>query len=308
MTWIEVPFEVQKNHEGFRVDSYLAQRLHRYSRAEVQRFIAQGRVFLREKPVKSSARLAAGDRVLIRYPKRDEPPCAYACLPVLFEDQNLLAVNKPAGVLSHPTDKIVENSVTTILKRQFPDLKLHLLHRLDRETSGALLLAKDPRTARAMTNLFAARQAQKEYWAICRGRPAWKTTTVDAPLGREGLEIKVRQKVGHGQNAVTDFELLAANEGASLISAAPKTGRLHQIRAHLAYLGHPVLGDKLYTGEGQAYMKAVRQELESSDLEALGAARQMLHARRLRLSGLDIIAPASNDFVNCLSRRGLEMP
>jgi 23S rRNA pseudouridine1911/1915/1917 synthase len=104
---------------------------------------------------------------------------------------------------------------------------------------------------------------------------------VDAPLGPEGGEIKVRQAVGAGASAITEFARLAGDGKLSLVGAKPMTGRLHQIRAHLAHVGHPVVGDKLYVGEGAAYMKAVRRELAREDLDALGADRQLLHAWRL---------------------------
>lgn len=306
--WVEVPFEVQKSHGGLRVDQHLARRLERYSRAEIQRLIAAGRVSIAQRPVKAARRVASGERVVIRYPKRQEPPCAHESLPVLFEDDILLAVNKPGDLLTHPTDKIVDNAATSILKRQFPGRTLRLLHRLDRETSGVLLLAKDAATARRLSGLFLTREVRKEYWALVRGAVGWKSTVVDAPIGREGLEIKVRQKVGTGQKAVTEFECLAAGAETSLILAKPRTGRLHQIRAHLAHIGHPILGDKLYTGEGEIYMKAVRGEIRPEDLAGLGSDRQLLHARTVTLAGRTIVAPPPEDFSAALRAHGLTAP
>lgn len=311
--WVDVPFEVQKPQDGLRVDAYLAKRLRRYSRSAVQKMIDGGQVFLAGRAVKPATRLAAGQTVIVRYPRQAEPAAPVNRLEVVFEDDWLLAVDKPGMVLSHPTDRIVENAVTTIVKRQFPGHKLHLVHRLDRETSGVLLLAKDPATARLLTNAFFEREVRKLYIALTAGRFAWTRKTVNAPIDREGGEIKVRQTVGAGQSAVTSFERLAANDSLSLIAARPKTGRLHQIRVHLAHLGHPVLGDKLYTGDGAYYMKAVRRELGARDLAALGAPRQMLHARTLELSHpitekkLRLQAPLPEDFKRCLSCAGLEV-
>ena len=312
--WIEVPFEVQKPQDGLRLDSYLAARLHRYSRSQVQRLIAQGRVLLRGRPVKPASRVATGETVLIRYPRHEERPCPHAELPVLYEDEVLLAVDKPAPLLSHPTDKIQNNTVTSVLKGQFPGLRPRLAHRLDRETSGVLLLAKDAATARGLAALFVSRKVRKEYLALTAGEVSWRRKTVDAPLGKEGLEIKVRQAVGSGAEALTDFERLASGGGLSLIRARPKTGRLHQIRVHLAHLGHPVLGDKLYTGRGELYMKAVKKTLTEDDLGRLGAPRQMLHAQRLRLPHpatgreLDVCAPLPGDFRSLLQEAGISWP
>jgi 23S rRNA pseudouridine1911/1915/1917 synthase len=301
--WVEVRFDVQKPQHGLRVDSFLAARLHSYSRAEVQKIVAAGRVLLRGRPAKAASRVASGEVVLVRYPKHDEPPVQVERLEVLYEDESLLAVDKPAGVLSHPTSKVVDNTVTSLLAKQRPGVVPRLAHRLDRETSGVLLLSNDAKTAGALYRLFLDRKVRKEYLAVVLGRVEWRSRLVDAPIGREGAEIRVRQAVGEGQSAVTEFELIEAGEVFSLVRARPRTGRLHQIRVHLASLGHPVAGDKLYIGGGESYMKAVRKELKEEDLSALGAARQLLHARRLTLPhpkdgrSLEITAPPPADFL-----------
>src|SRR5207302_932097 len=115
---------------------------------------------------KASARVSAGDSVLVRYPRREEPPPVVESLDVLYEDERLIAVDKPAGVLSHPTDKVHANSVTSILQKQRPGLTPRLAHRLDRETSGVLLLAKDGPAAAALFRSFVARHVEKEYLAV----------------------------------------------------------------------------------------------------------------------------------------------
>lgn len=299
---VEVPFQVQKPHDGWRVDRYLAARLHRYSRGAVQKLIAEGKVTLRGRHVKSAATVRNGDVVLIRYERRPEPEPVVERLAILYEDEHLLAVDKPAGVLSHPTDKIVRNAATSILKAQFPDLKLRPAHRLDRETSGVLLFAKAQEAARVLAEAFFTRRVEKEYLAVVAGRVAWKKKRVEASLGREGGEIKVRQKAGAGKAAATEFELIEAGASASLVRCWPRTGRLHQIRVHLASLGHPILGDKLYQGSGEAYMKAVRRELTQEIIDRLGAERQLLHAHKLTLahpiSGkrLELVAPVPREF------------
>jgi len=299
--WVEVPFRVLKEHDGMRLDSYLALRLHKYSRARVRRIIDDGRVTRRGLPAKASSRVAHGETVLIRYPRTEEPPVPHETMPLLHRDDALVVIDKPGGVLSHPTDKVLHNAVTTILTRQL-GRKVHLAHRLDRETSGCLVLALDPDAARALYEQFLGRAVRKEYLAVVFGEVPWKTKLVDAPLGPEGGEIKVRQKVGEGAPAVTEFARLATDGRLSLVSARPRTGRLHQIRAHLAHVGHPVVGDKLYVGAGEAYMKAVRREIGRADLDALGADRQLLHAWRISFEHprtgerLALEAPVPADF------------
>lgn len=298
-----------------RVDAFLARRLHRYSRASVQRLIAEERVFLRGRVAKAASKVGPEETVVVRYPRRPEPPCRHASLAVLHRDPWLLAVDKPAGVLSHPTDKVHENAATTILARQFPGETPRLAHRIDRETSGVLLLARTVESARALAGAFEGRRVEKEYLALARGEASFKTRTVRLGLGREGGEIKVRQAARQeGQPAVTDFEVLGSGGGVSLVRAVPRTGRLHQIRVHLASLGLPILGDKLYSGDGEHYMKAVRKELTAADLEDLGAPRQMLHARRLRLTHpgtgepFEAAAPLPEDFLTVMRRAGIPEP
>ncbi|MBI4370778.1 MAG: RluA family pseudouridine synthase [Elusimicrobia bacterium] len=301
--WVEVPFRVLKEHGGMRVDAYLAARLKRYSRARVQSLIEDGRVSLRGRGVKPALRVSEGETVLIRYQRAEEPPVPHEMMPILYQDDAVAVIAKPGGTLSHPTDKILQNTVTRILTRQL-GRRVHLCHRLDRETSGVMVLALSTSDARAIYEQFRARSVRKEYLAVVFGNVAWTRQVVDAPLGAEEGEIMVRRAVGGtgGQSAVTEFERLAGDGRRSLVAARPRTGRLHQIRAHLAHLGHPVVGDKLYVGSGKAYLKAVRRELNEDDLNALGAKRQLLHAwrlefghprdgRRLRLS-----APVPADF------------
>jgi RluA family pseudouridine synthase len=282
--WVEVPFRPQKEQAGMRLDAFLAARLHKYSRARVQEIIGEGRVFLRGKEAKASQRVADGELVLISYPRTEEPPVPHETMPILWQDERLVVIDKPGGTLSHPTDKIQHNTVTHLLSKQL-GRKVHLAHRLDRETSGVMLLALDPDAARSLHEQFLAHGIRKEYLAVVLGDVPWTKKTVDAPIGAEGGEIKVRRAVGveGGDPAVTEFERLAHDGRYSLVSARPKTGRLHQIRAHLAFLGHPLAGDKLYHGEGEAYMKAVNKTLAPEDLESLGASRQLLHAWRISL-------------------------
>lgn len=313
---VEVTFKVPPPLKGERVDSYLVSRLRGYSRSRVQKLIAEGKVRVRGRRAKAAARVDGGDAVVVLYPRIPEPPCAIDRLPVLFEDESLLAVAKPAGMLSHPTHRVLRNAATAVLCRQFPGLSLRLAHRLDRETSGVLLFSKTLEAARALFGQFFKREIEKEYLAIIRGKTEFKKKIVSRPLEREGGMIRVRQtgSGADGRPAVSEIEILAASDALSLALVRPRTGRLHQIRVHLSELGHPVLGDKLYQGDGEYYMKAVRRELAEGDYAALGAARQMLHAWRLRIrhpaagTALELRAPVPEDFLACAASRGLKIP
>lgn len=302
--WIEVPFRVLKEHDGARLDAFLAGRLGaKYSRSTVQKLIDDGRVLRASRPVKAAARVGEGETVLIKYPRSAEPPVPHETMPVLWKDDRVVVISKPGGTLSHPTDKVLRNTVTHLLEKQL-GRKVHLCHRLDRETSGTMVLALDPEAARGLHEQFVGRDVRKEYLAVVFGVPTWTETVVDAPLGEDGGEIRVKRAVGgaNGQDAVTEFRVLAADGRLALVSAKPRTGRLHQIRAHLAHVGHPLVGDKLYVGGGEVYMKAVRKEVSRGDLDALGADRQLLHAWKLAFKHpidgrpLSFVAPVPDDF------------
>lgn len=267
--------------EGMRVDAFLAARLKRYSRSAVKTLIARGKVFLRGAPAKASARLRGGDVVLVRYPRTIEPEPVVDRLEVLFEDERLMVVDKPGNLIVHPTDRVVRNTVLSILREQTGG-PIYVVHRLDRETSGVLVLAKDAAAAASLQQQFERRETRKEYLAVVRGVPERRRFAIEAPIGRDGGDITVKQAVrADGQSARTSFAVLARGGGDALVLARPETGRLHQIRVHLAYAGHPIVGDKLYTGDGEAYRKALAKSFGAGDAAALGAARQLLHARRL---------------------------
>jgi 23S rRNA pseudouridine1911/1915/1917 synthase len=291
--------------EGGRLDVFLAARIKGSTRSGVQRFVSEGRVRVEGRPgaVRASTRVGLEDVVVVVYPRREDPPPKVATLSVLLEDGRLLVVDKPAGVLSHPTDKVARNSVTEILKSMRPGLEPRLAHRLDRETSGVLALTKDCESARLLQEQFESRAAAKEYLALVRGRPSWSETVADFPLAKEGGDFKVRQSVSEsGYPALTHFRVLSSSATASLVLCLPKTGRLHQLRVHLAHLGHPILGDLLYGPDPGLYLKAVSGALTDGDRLASGAPRQMLHAAKLAFlhpalkTSVSVKAPVPPDF------------
>ncbi|MBI5597792.1 MAG: RluA family pseudouridine synthase [Elusimicrobia bacterium] len=305
--FIEVRFEVREAPAaaGGRLDRFLAARIKGTTRAAAQRMLDEGRVRVEGRPgaPRAATRVALEDSVVVLYPRRFDPPADVERLTVLHEDASLLVVDKPAGVLSHPTDKAAHNSVTEILKGQFPRAVFHLAHRLDRETSGVLVLAKDAASARSLQEQFERRETAKEYLALVSGRPDWTETVVDLPLAGAGGDIRVRQAGSpDGYPALTEFRVESAGADRALVRCRPRTGRLHQIRVHLAHLGHPILGDLLYRGGGELYLKAVARTLTPQDREASGAPRQMLHARSLTLrhpgtgAPLTVEAPLPADF------------
>ena len=166
------------------------------------------------KPVKINSRVKNGDKIEVAYLRKPEKALApEAALDVLYEDEHLLIINKPANLLSHPTDKIVHNTVLGVLRHSRADIKsLHLLHRLDRETSGVMALGKTPAVARAWTLAMDQYQIQKEYLALVCGIPIPSAGVIDRPIGRQGGEIRVRQwvDVEGAVKAVTRYQTVDA--------------------------------------------------------------------------------------------------
>jgi 23S rRNA pseudouridine1911/1915/1917 synthase len=290
--WVWVPFVVDKEYDGYRIDRFLSQRLIAYSRSRVQQILEQSRVMKGERLVRPSTKVHTGDKICVAYPRKPEEPLADdAALTILYEDEDLLVIDKPGDLLSHPTDKVVQHTVLGILRHSRPDVpSLHLLHRLDRETSGVLVLAKNPKTARLWTRAMERHEMQKEYLALVRGHLSENDGEISWPIGRQRGDIKVRQWI-HVEGAVaahTRFEVLKRGEARaagssepfqySFVKAVPRTGRLHQIRVHFSAIGHPLLGDPLYTGRGEVYQKMINRTLVPEDRLALLFPRVALHA------------------------------
>ncbi len=322
--WVWVPFEVDKKYDGFRIDRFLAQRLIGYSRNKVQGLLAQARVLKESNPAKANAKVRTGDKIEIAYRRRPERPLPpETTLSIVYEDADLLIVNKPGDLLSHPTDKIVDHTVLGYLRHSRPDLpKLHLLHRLDRETSGVIALAKNAGAARSWTRHMEARRIHKEYIAVLRGEITPAEGTIDLPIGRQGGAIRARQWVnvpgavpavtkyrlysflcpGQKQQCSDRFDLVKR----SVVRVFPETGRLHQIRVHFAAMGHPIMGDPLYTGGGEVYQKMVSGTATASDRASLGFPRVALHAAALQFPHpttqreLRLEAPLPEDMENLI--------
>lgn len=291
---------------GLRLDRFLAGRVEGFSRAYLKDLVERGCVLvdgLRRGP---DYRLQTGELVKVSWPMASwsEQPIAPW---VLHEDRHLLVLHKPAGLLMHPLGESWEASpraaltepepnLAGILLAQRPDTcarleRCGLVHRLDRQTSGVLLAAKTPAAQAALVAAFRDREVRKVYRAIVLG--GMSSTTVDAPVGRiSGMRrVRVTQ---WGREAQTLFRAAASGRGVSLVSAEPKTGRTHQIRAHLAAVGHPVLGDAEWFDErAKAALKALGHEPPP---------RMMLHAWRIRFThpatgkAVSFTAPPPKDF------------
>lgn len=208
---------------------------------------------------------------------------------LVYEHPDFYALHKPAGWLTHPVQSHAASRTPDLLtywQRETGEQTLGNPHRLDRETSGLLLLSRDSEAARRFFLLFKGHLVAKTYLAIVRGTPPWDEYELDAPLGELGLgagnAVQLRQAViPDGHPAVTAFRVLERCEGHILIAARPRTGRLHQIRAHLYHLGLPLVGDKIYGPDRNAFLEFRETGQTPSLTRRLGMPRQALHAARL---------------------------
>jgi 23S rRNA pseudouridine1911/1915/1917 synthase len=258
--------------EEGRLDAVLA-RMTGEARADVQRAIAAGKVQVDGEPRPKSFRLRGGERVTVEI-ERDEPIAAEGpSVPIRYEDDHLLVIVKPAGLVTHPTaGRRGGTLVNRLLGMGVPlapaggPLRPGIVHRLDVGTSGLLVVAKTDEAYEAMRSLFGVHAVERGYLALVRGAVANDAFAVDAPLGRRAAKIVV--DATEGRRAETGFEVRERLDGATLLEAVPRTGRTHQIRVHLAAIGHPILGDRAYGGGGD-------------DARRVGLDRPFLHAWRL---------------------------
>lgn len=267
---------------GLRLDQFLARKLPSVSRGHVQGLIARGLVTVDGAPAASARKLKGGEAVRVEAPRGDWPEAADFEDWVLHEDSALLVLRKPAGLLMHPlgtswlsTPRAAlaesEANLAGILQRSRPALakvpRCGIVHRLDRQTSGVLLVAKTREAYERLVAAFKERLIEKTYRAVVRGVPAEARARVEAPIGRDPGHRKVKV-TPFGKAAQTQVRVVARARGAALVEAKPLTGRTHQIRAHLALIGHPVAGDA---------------EFDRREPGASWPPRLLLHAHRVRL-------------------------
>lgn len=316
---VDIPFEVSALEHGLRVDLFLSRRIRRMTRGTAVQLIRAGKV--RREPggalfQKPSARVFEGERVVMKRRRLEEGPTEGIEIPVVYEDERLLAVSKPGDLVVHPTATAYHRTLIRILRTRRGDERLDLAHRIDKETSGLLLIAKDPQCSSKLADQFARRTVKKRYLAIVRGLPEAEAFSVEAPLRLvpDSLTSCLMEVGGEGaQPAQTDVEVLARGRGAALVQASPRTGRQHQIRVHLREAGHPILGDKLYIGGELLFMEAVNGRMSAEELvAALGHERQALHAWELNFThpedgrALSLRAPLPPDMAALAARVGLD--
>jgi 23S rRNA pseudouridine1911/1915/1917 synthase len=276
---------VDDGDEGQRLDAWLARRLPSLSRSRLRTLIDEGHVLLDGRRTRPSARLRSGQAVRVHVPPPvpAEPQPEDIPISVVHEDTRLLVVNKPAGLVVHPGAGRSRGTLVNALLRHVRDLsgvggvvRPGIVHRLDRGTSGLLVVAKDDETHRSLVRQFAGRTVEKEYVALVLGSPALGSGEVDSPIGRDPVHRKkMSVRAPRGREARTSWRVEERFDGAALLRVRIHTGRTHQIRVHLASIGHPVAGDAVYGGKRTPSSRrgAAREAFTSLERPALHAAR-----------------------------------
>lgn len=270
---------------GVRLDHFLQGRMPQFSRSRLQQWIRSGRVLVNGIAAKPSLELHGGERVTVEPeappPLRAEPEDLP--LDILYEDADVIALNKPAGVAVHAGAGSHSGTLANRLVHHFRnlsslggDLRPGIVHRLDKQTSGVLLVARTDAAHRSLADQFAGRSIQKTYLALVQGRMESSSGSIDLPIARDPVHrTRMTARLGRGRTASTTYQVLRDFQKFSLLEVRIGTGRTHQIRVHLAAMGHPVAGDRLYGAK------------EPVDLPP---GRFFLHAQRIRF-----LSPASGE-------------
>jgi 23S rRNA pseudouridine1911/1915/1917 synthase len=317
-------FEVKTRVEGKRIDAYLTSRYGDYSRAVIQKIIDADAVLVNGRVVKASYRVRPGDMVKIFLPDLPEttPKPENIPLAVIYEDESITVVNKPANMVTHPARGNWKGTLVNALQFHYDNLSMiagenrpGIVHRLDRDTTGLLVVCKDEQAHRKLALQFEMREVHKEYLALVSGLPQRHSDYIEQPIGFHPVnrqKMAIRIPADGGKSAVTYYEVRERFRSFALVSCQPRTGRTHQIRIHLTHVGHPIVADKMYSGRDRLLLGDVltadqeRIWSGADPLDAVLIERQALHAHRLQfrhpLTGaeLDLTAPLPDDFQRTL--------
>jgi 23S rRNA pseudouridine1911/1915/1917 synthase len=288
-------FTVEPQDAGRRLDTVVS-RLLGQTRSQVAKLLRSGAVELEGKPARASQQVNDGQQITVRLANNSETkPAVVPKLEILYEDDDLLVVDKPAGLVVHATEsKRPQPTVADFASEQGVidpgSERPGIVHRLDKDTSGVLVLAKNPKSKKYLQQLFASRKVKKNYLAVVRGRLKPAEAVIELPLGRSRSQPTKRAVVPGGRASTTHYRVLEEKQGASFVEVDLQTGRTHQIRAHFAHLGHPVVGDGFYGGHRPG-----------------DPGRQFLHARSIEFTGphgqsVKVESPLPSDLASWLKQ------
>lgn len=310
--------EVAAEEDRTRLDAFLVSHFGALSRARIQRAIAAGRAAVDGQVVKASFRLSAGQTVAFRPPADAPAGPVPEDIPVevLYEDEHLVAINKPAGMVVHPAKGHWAGTLTSAISHRFGSLsslggatRPGIVHRLDRDTSGVIVVARTDQAHAALASQFEQRTVQKRYWTIVSPAPDRDRDLIDQPIGAHPYQREkkaIRHHHASSRQAESFYEVQERLQGFAVLHVLPRTGRTHQIRVHMAHIGCPVLCDRLYSGRARLAWSDLDRRRTAGGAGDLILERQALHALELHLTHpvtgtrLEFRAPLPPDLVATL--------
>lgn len=258
---------VVQREDGGRLDSFLADNMPGHSRSSVQKLIERDLVNVNDRPAKSNYRVKKGDRIKAVIPRLQRPTVEAAAIPldVVYEDHSLIVINKPAGMVVHPAPGHRTGTLVNALLHhcdrlsQFNDkLRPGIVHRIDKDTTGLLVVAKNERVHRHLARQLKDHSITRKYIALVKGEIEEDGGTIEAPIGRHPVDRKRMAVVArNSRSAVTHFKVINRFRGYTLVEARLETGRTHQIRVHMHYIGRPVVGDPKYGRPGDLEVESL---------------------------------------------------
>lgn len=297
-------FSIDRNTEGQRIDRYLSDELEDRSRSYIQKIMKEGYVKVNQKPVKSNYRLSFGDSVEVTLPEAKEPDIVPENIPldILYEDQDIIMINKPKQMVVHPAPGHYSGTLVNALMYHCGDelsgingcMRPGIVHRIDMDTTGSLVVCKNDKAHQSLSEQLKVHSIRRIYVAIVHGNIKEDSGTVNAPIGRHPTDRKkMSTHCKNGRDAVTHYKVLERFGDYTYIQCELETGRTHQIRVHMASIGHPLVGDEVY-GPKKCPFK--------------GLQGQTLHARTLGINHpttgkyLEVNAPLPEYFIELLDR------
>ena len=278
-------FKIDPEVSGERIDKFLSKNLEDVSRSRLQKLIIEGRVLVNGARVSKHHRLVSGQEISIEDPSslnnNTNITAEEIDLNIVYEDKSILVVSKEAGMLTHPAPGNESHTLVNALMHHCKNLsklsgeeRAGIVHRLDKDTSGLLIAAKDENVHHRLSEMFADRKVKKTYIALAEGRFKEERGEIKLPIGRSRIDRKKMSiAIDNGRDAVTAFEVVEEFRQAALLNIYPRTGRTHQIRVHLNYIGHPIIADQVYGSR-----------LSSKIAKNMGLERQFLHAAKLEFT------------------------